>query len=122
VLPNALIGSTPVPMYPGNCTKEKKLSNRGIKFSLTGNDTLLILWTNSLGSVPINAYRQGCGSGSGSGSKLKQNFRRQFPSEIFLKSKFELNQIKNTGVIHPKFFQKVVSAILYIFSGKFFFK
>jgi hypothetical protein len=40
---------------------------------------------------------QGCGSGliqygSGSGSKLKQNFRRKFFSQIFLKSKFESNQ------------------------------
>jgi hypothetical protein len=52
---------------------------------------------------------QGCGSGlilSGSGSKLKQNFRRQFPSKNFLKSKFESNQIKNTGVIHKKIFKK----------------
>jgi hypothetical protein len=48
------------------------------------------------------------GSGSGSGSKLNQNFRRQFLSQIFLKSKFESNQIKNTGVIHQIFFQKVV--------------
>jgi hypothetical protein len=38
------------------------------------------------------------------GSKLKQNFRRQFLSQICLKSKFESNQIKNTGVIHKKFF------------------
>jgi hypothetical protein len=65
--------------------------------------------------------KQGCGSGliwygsgsgssifaqSGSGSKLKQNFRRKFPSQIFLKSKFESNQIKNTGVIHQIFFSK----------------
>jgi hypothetical protein len=57
---------------------------------------------------------QGCGSGS----KLKQNFVRQFPSQIFLKSKFESNQIKNTGVIHQHFFQKVVSAILYFLSDK----
>jgi hypothetical protein len=39
-----------------------------------------------------------------------------------LKSKFELNQIKNTGVtgIHQNFVQKVpvVSAILYLVSGK----
>jgi hypothetical protein len=43
----------------------------------------------------------------------------------FLKSKFELNQIKNTGdtgVIHQNIFQKVVSAILYLFSGKIFLK
>jgi hypothetical protein len=33
----------------------------------------------------------GSSSGSGSGSKLKQNFRRQFCSQIFLKSKFESN-------------------------------
>jgi hypothetical protein len=64
--------------------------------------------------------QSGSGSSSGSGSKLKQNFRREFPSQIFLKSKFELNQIKNTGVIHQKIFQKVVSAILYLFSGKNF--
>jgi hypothetical protein len=31
---------------------------------------------------------------------LKQNFRTQFFSQIFLKSKFESNQIKNTGVFH----------------------
>jgi hypothetical protein len=37
-------------------------------------------------------------------------------------SKFA-NQIKNTGVIHQHFFQKVpvVSAILYLFSVKIFF-
>jgi hypothetical protein len=35
-----------------------------------------------------------------------------------LKSKFELNQIKNTGVINQNFVQKVGSAILYLFSGK----
>jgi hypothetical protein len=40
------------------------------------------------------------GSSSGSGSKLKQNF-----SQIFVKSKFESNQIKNTGVFH-QFFPK----------------
>jgi hypothetical protein len=80
-------------------------------------------------------FIQGCGSGliyygsgssifaqSGSGSKRKQNFRRQFLSQIFLKSKFESNQIKNTCVIHQNFFQKVVSAILYLFSGKIFVK
>jgi hypothetical protein len=50
---------------------------------------------------------QGCGSGSiksgssifaqsGSGSKLKQNVRRQFCSQTFLKSKFESNQLKKT--------------------------
>jgi hypothetical protein len=37
-----------------------------------------------------------------------------------LKSKFESNQIKNIGVIHLIFFQKVVSAILYLFSGNIF--
>jgi hypothetical protein len=37
-----------------------------------------------------------------------------------LKSKFESNQIKNIGVIHLNFFQKVVSAILNLFSGKIF--
>jgi hypothetical protein len=47
-----------------------------------------------------------------------RNFQRQFLSQIFLKSKFESNQIKNTGIIHQNFFQKVVSAILYLFSGK----
>jgi hypothetical protein len=54
----------------------------------------------------------------------KQNFRRQFLSQILLKSKFESNQIKNTGVIHQIFFQKVpvVSAILYLFSGNIFWK
>jgi hypothetical protein len=46
------------------------------------------------------------GSGSGSGSKLKQNFRRKFLSQTFLKSKFESNQIKNTGVIHTNFVSK----------------
>jgi hypothetical protein len=60
------------------------------------------------------------GSGSRTGSKLKQNFRRQFLYQIFLKSKFESNHIKNIGVIHLNFFQKVVSAILYLFSGKIF--
>jgi hypothetical protein len=59
-------------------------------------------------------------SGYGSGSKLKQNFRRQFLSQNFLKSKLESNKIKNTCVIHQKVFQKVLSAILYFFSGKFF--
>jgi hypothetical protein len=54
------------------------------------------------------------GSGSSSGSKLKQNFWRQFFSQIFLKSKFESNQFKNTGVFHQIFFQKVVGAILYL--------
>jgi hypothetical protein len=39
-----------------------------------------------------------------------------------LKSKFELNQIKNIGVIHLNFFQKVVSAILNLFSGKILLK
>jgi hypothetical protein len=39
-----------------------------------------------------------------------------------LKSKFESNQIKNIGVIHLNVFQKVVSAILYLFGGKKFFK
>jgi hypothetical protein len=86
-------------------------------------------------------YIQGCGSGliyygsgssifyqfgAGSGSKLKQNFRRQFLSQICLKSKFESNQIKNTCVIHQKNFQEVpvpvVIAILYLFSGKIFVK
>jgi hypothetical protein len=56
------------------------------------------------------------GSSSGSGSKLKQSFRRQFLSQICFKSKFESNQIKNIGVIHLNFFQKVVTAILYTFS------
>jgi hypothetical protein len=58
--------------------------------------------------------QSGSGSGSGIGSKLKQNFLSQFLSQIFLKSKFESNQIKNPGVtsIHQKYFQKVVSAIL----------
>jgi hypothetical protein len=78
--------------------------------------------------------KQGCGcgliqsgssilaqSGSSSGFNLKQNFRRQFLSQIFLKSKFESNQIKNIGVIHQKIFQKVVSAF-YLFSGKIFLK
>jgi hypothetical protein len=37
--------------------------------------------------------QSGSGSSSGSGSKLKQNFRRQFFSQIFLKSK--LSQIKS---------------------------
>jgi hypothetical protein len=37
-----------------------------------------------------------------------------------LKSKFESNQIKNTGVIHQNFVQKVVNALFYIFSGKVF--
>jgi hypothetical protein len=32
------------------------------------------------------------GSGCGSGTKLKQNFRRQFLSQICLKLKFESNQ------------------------------
>jgi hypothetical protein len=47
---------------------------------------------------------------------------REFSSQIFLKSKFESNQIKNTGtgVIHQKKFQKVVGAILYLFSGNIF--
>jgi hypothetical protein len=44
--------------------------------------------------------------------KLKQNFRRQFCSKFFLKSKFESNQIKDNGVIDQNFVQKVVSAIL----------
>jgi hypothetical protein len=39
-----------------------------------------------------------------------------------LKSKFESNQIKNIGEIHLNFFQKVVSAILYLSSSKNFFK
>jgi hypothetical protein len=84
-----------------------------------------------------NRKKQGCGSGlifygsgssifaqsrSGSGSKLKQNFRRQFLSQIFLRSKFESNQIKNICVIHQNFFQKVVSAILYLFSVLIFVK
>jgi hypothetical protein len=38
-----------------------------------------------------------------------------------LKSKFESNQIKNIGVIHLNFFHNIVSAILYLFSGKNFF-
>jgi type IV secretory pathway ATPase VirB11/archaellum biosynthesis ATPase len=67
-------------------------------------------------------FRIRSSSGSGFGSKLKQNFRRQFSSQIFLKSKFESNQIKNTDVIHQNFFQKVVNAILYLFSGKFVLK
>jgi hypothetical protein len=63
-------------------------------------------------------------SGSGSGSKLKQNFQRQFLSQNYLKSKFESNQIKNTGVIHQIFVSKstVVGAILYLFSCKLFLK
>jgi hypothetical protein len=80
--------------------------------------------------VPVQQHlqNQGCGSGliqyesgasifaqsgssSGSGSRLKQNFRRQF----FLKSKFESNQIKNTGVFHQFFFQKVVLFCRYTF-------
>jgi hypothetical protein len=57
------------------------------------------------------------GSGSGSGSKLKQNFRRQFLSQIFLKSKFESNQIKNTcvPVIHQKKFFKKYLVLFYTF-------
>jgi hypothetical protein len=51
---------------------------------------------------------------SGSGSKLKQNFRRQFLPQILL------SQIKNTGVIQFFFLQKVVSAILYLWSGNLF--
>jgi hypothetical protein len=75
------------------------------------------------GPVTFKEQNQGCGSGliyygsgssifaqsgsrTGSGSKLKQNFRRQFLSQIFLKSKFESNQIKNIGVIHLNFFKK----------------
>jgi hypothetical protein len=70
----------------------------------------------------LDRFYQGCGSGlikygsgsiifaqsgssSGSGSKLKQNFRSQFLSQILWKSKFESNQIKNTVVIH-QFFSK----------------
>jgi hypothetical protein len=90
-------------------------------------------WTWHLYCTVCTRTEQGCGSGliyygSGSsifaqsGSKLKQNFRRQFLSQIFLKSKFESNQIKNTCVIHQNFFQKVLSAILYFFSGKIFLK
>jgi hypothetical protein len=37
---------------------------------------------------------------------VKQNFRRKIFSQIFLKSKFESNQIKNTGVIHQILFKK----------------
>jgi hypothetical protein len=37
-------------------------------------------------------------------------------------SKFESNQKKNNGVIPQNFFQKVDSAILYLFSGKSFLK
>jgi hypothetical protein len=66
------------------------------------------------------------GSSSGSGSKLKQNFRRQFLSEIFLKSKFESNQIKKYWCYSSNFFSKstgtVVSAVLYLYSGKNFLK
>jgi hypothetical protein len=60
-----------------------------------------------------SVFKQGCVSGliyygsgssifvqSGSGSKIKQNFWRRFLFQIFLKSKFESNQIKNTCVIH----------------------
>jgi hypothetical protein len=63
--------------------------------------------------------KQGCGSGliqygfgssifaqSGSGSKLNRTFEVNFFSQIFLVSKFESNQIKNTGVIHQIFFKK----------------
>jgi hypothetical protein len=64
--------------------------------------------------------RQRDSSPTGSGSKLKQNFQRQFFSQILISKKS--NQIKNTGVIHQSFFQKVVSAILYLFSGKIFVK
>jgi hypothetical protein len=39
-------------------------------------------------------------------------------SNFCLKSKFELNQIKNHGVIHQNFVQQVVSVILYLCSGK----
>jgi hypothetical protein len=47
-------------------------------------------------------------SGSNFGSKLKHNFRRQFPSQIFLKSKFELNQIKIPVLFIKFIFSKVL--------------
>jgi hypothetical protein len=92
------------------------------------NKAVFMLYTELvIGLVKVISLEQGCGSGlieygsgsrifaqsgssSGSGSKLKQNLRRQFLSQIFLKSKFESNQIKNI-VIHLNFFQKVVSGI-----------
>jgi hypothetical protein len=116
----------------------RRLVYLGIK-ELSGIAEDVIIVTSSLTKDMTgkeDCYRQGCGSGliyygSGSsifaqsGSKLKQNFRKQFLSQIFLKSKFESNQIKNAGtcVIHKIFFKKyVVSAILYLFSGKIFVK
>jgi hypothetical protein len=40
--------------------------------------------------------------------QAKTELLKKFFSKIFLKSKFESNQINNIGVIHPNFFQKVV--------------
>jgi hypothetical protein len=73
-------------------------------FTIQGCGSGLIFYGSGSGS---SIFSQS-GSGSGSESKLKQNFRRQIFSQIFLKSKFESNKIKNIGVIHPNFFQKVV--------------
>jgi hypothetical protein len=110
-----------------------RLSGSKIFFS---SQILHKTWNASLLFLAYYAFRQGCGSGliqcgsgssilalsgSGSGSKLKQNFRRQCLSQILLKPKFESNQIKKIPVLFIKFIsQKVVSAILYLFSGKFF--
>jgi hypothetical protein len=50
--------------------------------------------------------------------RIRIQAKRQLCSQIFLKSKFESNQIKHTCVIHQNLFQKVVGAVLYLFSGK----
>jgi hypothetical protein len=66
----------------------------------------LIFYGSGSGSGSSIFSQSGSGSGSGSGSKLKQNFRRQFFSQIFLKSKFESNKIKILLLFIQIFFKK----------------
>jgi hypothetical protein len=61
---------------------------------------------NQCGSGSSILAQSGPGCGSGSGSKLKQNFQRQFLSQIFLKSKLQSNQIKKYWCYSSIFFLK----------------
>jgi hypothetical protein len=92
-------------------------------------------WEFRLMKIQAHTKVQGCGSGLiyyGSGSSIFAQFQIRIQAKTKRSKKvsfsnfFEINiwvkSNKNTVVIHPNFFQKVVRAILYLFSGKIFLK
>jgi hypothetical protein len=81
-------------------------SGKRVDYSTGTDQTFFILLIRVVDPDSFNTYPDPAFLLNPDPLKLKQNFRRQFPSQILLKSKFELNQIKNTGVIHQKFFKK----------------